>query len=288
MTRAHSAAAQGRQTRIGLAGALLLLLGPAAWAGTSNQQNPVVTFTLPGTKQVTLQVCNVAGCDTVTKVVTVRDPTPAVTSASFSPLFPEAGQLVLLTGAGTGKPPLAYNWQATPAGGSPLGSLPGSTVWWDTAGLPPGAYTVSLQAQNGSGTAVQQLPITLAPASVLEFYTIDPCRIYDSRQGTAIASGAARSIQGVGGACGVPNGARALAANVTVIAPTGVGYATFYPGNYPQPVSSTVTFAAGETRSNSTVLPLATDGGGNLTALLSIAGNGSAHVTVDVSGYFMP
>jgi hypothetical protein len=288
MTRAHSAVAQCRQARIGLVGALLLLLSPAAWAGTSNQQNPVVTFNLPGTKQVTLQVCNVAGCNTVTKAVTVRDPTPAVTAASFSPQFPEAGQLVLLTGTGTGKPPLGFTWQPAPILGSPLPSLQGSTVWWDTAGLPAGAYTVSFRTQNGSGTAVQQLPITLAPAAILDFYTVTPCRIYDSRQGTAIASGAARSIQGIGGACGVPVGARALAANVTVIAPSGPGFATFYPGNYPQPVASTVTFSAGDTRSNNTVLPLATDGGGNVTALLSVAGNGSAHVVVDVSGYFMP
>jgi hypothetical protein len=288
MTRALFAAAQGCQARIGLAGALLLLLAPTAWAGTSSQQNPSVTFTTPGTKQVTLQVCNANGCTSVTQAVTVRNPVPAITAATFSPLLPEAGQLVLLTGAGTGKPPLAFTWQAALTGGSPFASLPGSTAWWNTAGLPAGVYTVSLQAQNGSGTAALPVPITLAPAAPLDFYSVTPCRLYDSRQATALLSGAARSIQG-SGTCGIPASARALAANVTVIASTGTGSATLYPGNYPQPVASTTSFSASATRATSAVLPLATDGSGTLTALLSIAGaNASAHMVIDVSGYFRP
>lgn len=286
MTRAHSVAAQGCRTTPGLAGALLLLLASTAWAGTSSQPNPVVTFATPGTKQVTLQVCNASGCSSVVKTVTVLNPMPAVTSALFSPLLPEAGQMVRLTGTGTGKPPLAFSWEAAPLAGSPLASLSGQTVWWDTAGLPAGVYTASLRIQNASGPAVLEVPITLAPAAALDFYTVAPCRIYDSRQAAALLSGVARSIQGTG-ACGIPTGARALAANVTVTDATDTGYATLYPGNYPQPLASTINFAGGAARAAHAVLPLATDGTGTLTTLVSIAGaNGSAHVVIDVGGYF--
>lgn len=289
MMQALSAVAQGCVVRFGVAGLLLFLWAPAANAGTSNQQNPVVTFATPGAKQVILEVCNNAGCASVTKVISVLNPVPAVTSAVFSPLLPEAGQLVLLTGTGTGKPPLALSWEASAAGGPPFLGLPGATVWWNTSGLPPGPYTVSLKIQNGSGTAVSELPITLAPPAELDFYAVTPCRIYDSRQGPLpIPSGVAQIIQG-SGTCGIPVGARALAANVTVINPNGAGYAALYPGNYPQPVASTLNFTAGVTRANHAILPLATDGAGTLTALLSVAAaNGSADLTVDVSGYFMP
>jgi PKD repeat protein len=251
----------------------------------------VVTFATPGIKQVTLQVCNAGGCSpVVTKSVTVLDPTPVVTAASFAPLLPQAGQLVFLTGAGTGKPPLAFNWQVVPAGGSPFAGPTGTSVWWNTSGLAPGAYVVTLQLQNSVAT-VPSLPlaITLAPAAALDFYTVDPCRIYDSRfmlEGP-LASGVARVVQGAG-ACEIPAGARALAANVTVISPTGAGNVSLYPGNYPQPVASTLNFMPGVTRSNQAFLPLATDGAGTLTALTSIAGSGNAHVVIDVSGYFAP
>lgn len=288
MTRALSAFAQGCRTGMGLAGALLLAAAPL-WAGDSTQQNPVVSFSTPGDKQVTLQVCNAAGCTSVTKTVTLLDPRPVVSSASFAPLAPEAGQLVFLTGAGTGKPPLAPTWKATPVGGAPLVSLPGQTLWWNTAGIPPGAYTLSFEIQNAAGTAVQELPITLAPAAPLDLYTITPCRIYDSRLGVVpVLSGVAKVIQGTG-VCEIPAGARALSANVTVITPSGGGYATFYPGNYPQPIASALSFAAGTIRSNNAVLPLATDGTGTLTTLLSIAGaSGNANLAIDVNGYFMP
>jgi hypothetical protein len=249
----------------------------------------VATFTTPGVKQVTLQVCNSAGCSSVTKNVTVLDPSPAVTSALLAPLVAEAGQLVFFTGAGIGQPPLAFTWQVSPVGGGPSVSLPGASIWWNTAGVAPGIYTVSLQIQNSAGTAGSlPLPVTLAPATPLDFYTIVPCRLHDSRQGPGpLLSGVARIIQ-VAGTCGIPAGARALAANVTVISPTSSGHAVLYPGNYPQPATSTVNFTAGITRSNHAILSLATDGAGTLAALASVAGSGSTHVAIDVSGYFAP
>lgn len=287
MTRAFYASAHCCLAGLCLAGALLLDSAPAS-AGTSNQQNPVVTFATPGSKQVTLQVCNPAGCSSTQQTITVLNPAPVVTSATFAPLTPEVGQLVLLTGTGTGKPPLAATWQVPSAGGPPT-TLSGTTLWWNTAGVPPGAHTLSFRLQNSAGSMASNLPITLAPASDLDFYTITPCRIYDSRLGLLpVLSGVAKTVPAIG-ACGIPIGARAVAANVTVINPTNGGYGAFYPGNYPQPATATVTFAAGSTRSNNAVLALATNGTGTLTALLAISGaNGSADLTIDVSGYFLP
>src|SRR6185295_2507865 len=160
MLRAPYAAAQGCLAGLALAGALLLSSAPAARAATSTQQNPVATFATPGPKDVTLQACNLVGCTSVRQTITLLDPRPAVSSMSFSPLLPEAGQTILLTGAGTGKPPLAFNWQASTIGGSPVASASGASAWLNTAGIPPGAYTVSLQIQNTAGSASLQIPLT--------------------------------------------------------------------------------------------------------------------------------
>lgn len=291
MLRALTASAQGCVVRICLAVALLISSAPALRAAnsTSHVQNPVVSFTTPGLKQVTLQACNAGSCTSVTKNVTVLNPMPLVTEASVAPVIAEAGQLVFLTGAGTGKPPLAFTWQVAPIGGAPFASLPGASLWWNTAGVPSGVYTATLRIQNSAGSVASlPLPITLAPATPLDFYTIHPCRIYDSRLWPGpLPSAVTRFIQGTI-LCGIPVGARALAANVTVIAPTNAGYVTLYPGNYPQPITTTVNFTAGITRSNHLVLPLATTGAGTLAALASIAGNGSTHLVIDVSGYYAP
>jgi PKD repeat protein len=289
MSRALSAFAQGRLFRACLAGALLSSFAPIAWAGSSIQQNPAITFSTYGTKQVTLQACNAGGCSSITKNIEVLNPQPLVTQASFAPATPEVGQLVLFTGAGTGKPPLAYSWQLM-YGGTPVIGIPNQAFWWNTAGWPAGDYQVSLQIQNSAGSFVST-PSTLhlAPTTALDFYTITPCRIYDSRLGlgTSLLSGIARIVQATG-LCGIPAGARALAANVTAISPTGSGNVSLYPGNNPPPGSSTVNFQAGITRSNYAVLPLATDGTGTLATLAAIAGSGNTELAIDVSGYFMP
>ena len=58
----------------------VLLLGSAALVqaqSTSSQQNPVHTFSAPGSYPVTLKVCNWWTCTTVTRTVTVYTPLSA-------------------------------------------------------------------------------------------------------------------------------------------------------------------------------------------------------------------
>ena len=269
--------------------ALVLWAAPAAaQSTTSNQQNPIQAFSTPGLKSVTLQACNEKGCTTVTKTVLVLDPRPAVTSASAFPLIAEAGELVHLTGAGTGQPALTYTWKIR-AGVDEVASLPGSAAWWNTTGLPPGIYTAALQIQNLSGLA-ESLPISVAvvPQPGLDFYTINPCRVFDSRSGAPLASGVPRSIDVAGSGCGIPANAEAVAVNVTVVGATGTGHVSLYPGNYPQPATSTINFRLGMDRANDAILELATDNTGTLAATAFVSGNGTTHLILDASGYFLP
>jgi hypothetical protein len=136
-----------------------LLCAAAASAGTSTATNPVVTFTTPGTKQVSLQACNPGGCNTVVRSVPVLDPMPAVSLLTASPETVDVAGVVHLAGAGTGIPPLTYGWRIVNAAGGQVAALSGPAVDW-SANVPPGSYSVYLDLGNVHGTA------TPAPAAV--------------------------------------------------------------------------------------------------------------------------
>lgn len=116
----------------------------------------------------------------------------------------------------------------------------------------------------------------------MSFHSVPPCRAIDTRNASALQSGAATTFQ-LGGVCGIPTWARAVAVNVTVLAPTGNGHVTLFPGGLPVPGTSTVNFATGQTRANSAIAALSVNG---LGAQAAVAGNGQVHLLLDVSGYF--
>jgi hypothetical protein len=129
--------------------ALLVSCAAAAVAGTSTATNPVVTFSGPGTKQVSLEACNSGGCSTIVKWVTVLDPMP-VASFSAWPGVVFQGDVVFLTGTGTGAPPLAYDWRILDVLGTQVASMTGPSAGW-TSNVVPGAYTVYLELSNAHG-----------------------------------------------------------------------------------------------------------------------------------------
>jgi hypothetical protein len=127
-------------------------------------------------------------------------------------------------------------------------------------------------------TALQAL--TAIPNTA--FYTLDPCRIVDTRTtGGAIACGTERTVTVVG-ACGVPSGAKAVSLNVTVTAPTAAGNARVYSAGAPSPTVSSLNYSAGQTRGNNAIAPLSADG----KMAIFCSPSGTAHVIADVNGYF--
>jgi hypothetical protein len=123
----------------------------------------------------------------------------------------------------------------------------------------------------------------------LSFFTVEPCRLIDTRNpdslfgGPALQPGASRLFV-VTGACGIPLAARALSVNLTVPQPATAGYLLLQPGGQPNLPISTVNFSPGQTRANNAILPLAFDLSGSLQALNGSAG--SVHLILDVNGYF--
>ena len=129
-------------------------------------------------------------------------------------------------------------------------------------------------------------------AGPFQFFSVTPCRIADTRNavgptgGPALTSGATRSFP-VAGQCGVPATAKAVALNVTLVAPTQDGFVTIWPFNTTMPGVSTINAAAGEPAiANGAIVPLTADPNFNISAVYGTAASGSANLLLDVTGYF--
>lgn len=166
----------------------------------------------------------------------------------------------------------------TVASGAVVYDLPGTgnaRVLWGT-----GRGTVR-RTGTAPGPAGRPLPS--------RFHALTPCRVLDTRQaagplgGPSLAAGARRLLP-LNGTCGVPPGARALSANLTVVAGGAAGSLVLWAGDGDLPGTSSLSFGAGRARANNAVVELARDG----TRTLWVKNTAPAPVDVilDVNGYF--
>jgi hypothetical protein len=139
---------------------------------------------------------------------------------------------------------------------------------------------VGIVMANSAANALINIPTT-------SFYTVPPCRVFDTREASGPTSGAPltcgtdRSFT-VGGMCTVPASAKAVSLNVTVTQPSAQGNVRLFAAGAPAPLVSSLNYLAGMTRANNAVTPLSS--GGQIGVLC--APSGTAHVVVDVNGYF--
>lgn len=137
-------------------GGLLFFSAAVLAQGTSTAQNPAATFSSPGVKPVTLQVCKTTNagpvCTSVTKNITVLDPKPAIVSVGSVPPVVGSGQQVALSAYATGRPALGYRWVLT--SGQNTVELNGAQTMWDTKPSPLGAWEARVEVANGDGVVV--------------------------------------------------------------------------------------------------------------------------------------
>jgi Leucine-rich repeat (LRR) protein len=118
------------------------------------------------------------------------------------------------------------------------------------------------------------------------YYTVSACRLFDSRDpglGGPVALGAGTdNAVLVGGCCGIPATAKAVSLNMTVVSPSTGGHLRLYPSGTPRPTTSSINYAASQTRANNAVVSLGADG--SLTVYVNQP-SGTTHVVIDVSGY---
>jgi hypothetical protein len=121
------------------------------------------------------------------------------------------------------------------------------------------------------------------------FYTVTPCRIFDTRNpagpfgGPAFAPFSTRTFV-IPGSCGIPTDATAIAANLTVTDTTGAGHFVVYPTGTDPPSTSTLNFGKGQTRASNAMLTLGVVG--EITLSCTLPFGGTADLIMDVAGYF--
>ncbi|MBL8111955.1 MAG: hypothetical protein JNK60_03660 [Acidobacteria bacterium] len=119
------------------------------------------------------------------------------------------------------------------------------------------------------------------------FYTVEPCRAADTRaidgSGSPMIADSTREFP-VTGRCGIPADAVGVVLNVTVVNPSQQGYVEVLPAGLDLAVARSTSFSAGSTRASSTILGLVPASRGQVSVCLRAPG--SAHVVLDVSGYF--
>jgi Beta-propeller repeat len=124
------------------------------------------------------------------------------------------------------------------------------------------------------------------PPSPLSFYTVAPCRVFDSRDTAPLANNDLRLLP-VAGRCGIPASAKTISANVTVVShDAGAGSLWLFPGNLPRPSGYALTLPFYvSVRAENAMLLLACDGSGTIAASPSMS-QGTIDLILDVNGYF--
>ncbi len=177
-----------------------------------------------------------------------------------------------------------------------VGALPAAAATDFATGLGAGTLVDLLFGPSPTGTSLYystyagggqvrriDYAVTLPPAATL--HALTPCRAIDTRgaDGPALPSGGTRTFV-LTGRCGVPSGAAAVAANVTVTGATAAGAVRVGPAGT-TPSLDTNAFRAGQTRAVAAELGLFGTPPGSITVTTTIP-SGTVHVIVDVSGYW--
>jgi hypothetical protein len=164
----------------------------------------------------------------------------------------------------------------------------------------PSSGKCARPASEGLGTLGAQA-VEVIPSPPMPFVAINPCRIADTRAGQgfsgqagppALASNVTRTFQiggtvtGVTTQCGIPLTAQAVSFQFTIIQPSAEGNLIAWPSGT-APTTSVLNWAAGIfALGNGIVVPVSDTGGVNV--FVNAAFGASAHLTIDVNGYYAP
>ena len=192
------------------------------------------------------------------------------------------GLLVSVGGASVTGPQTVTSWEAWALGVDAPGQVgPGGRTYtfasWSDGGA--ASHLIVTPASPATYTATFDL---VSPTGPLDYFTLAPCRLFDTRTAAPYAAGSTHVIP-ASGSCGVPPTARAVALNLTVTGPTGNGHLRLQAADLPLPLASAINFQAGLTRANDAVVGL--DASASFLIYVGMP-SGSVHVVVDVVGYF--
>jgi hypothetical protein len=132
----------------------------------------------------------------------------------------------------------------------------------------------------------------------LQFYSVTPCRLVDTRDangpsgGPALAGGATRAFPVFGQfarPCGIPSTAKAVFVNAAVVAPSGPGYITLWANNAAWPATSNLNYNAGEPALANGALVKLTYPPSDLVDpnyQIAVISGANTHLVLDITGYY--
>jgi len=208
--------------------------------------------------------------------------------------------------------------ESLPAGTSFVSSIPGPSACsvqgdaleCELGPLPPGkTHSVSVEVAVAAGargvlsstasvTGNEPDPVaandsdteTALVSMPTQFFTMTPCRVVDTRAGSAAPIGGPALIARLtrrftlAGHCGIPSSAQAVALDVTGTEAGAAGNLRLFPAGLSVPLFTVVSYREGETSGSNTVVALSADG--EIAAYVTQAARTKVHVIIDVSGYF--
>ncbi|MFK7917081.1 MAG: hypothetical protein AB8G14_03295 [Ilumatobacter sp.] len=122
-------------------------------------------------------------------------------------------------------------------------------------------------------------PFLSNPAFVGPLVTLDPDRLFDSREGPGRRMSDSETEVVVTGRAGVPDDALAVLLNVTAIRPDGKGFVTVFPCGFPRAETSNLNYQPGATIANAVMARVGIDG------KVCFYTSGGIDLAVDVNGY---
>lgn len=134
------------------------------------------------------------------------------------------------------------------------------------------------------------LACAATPLLADSFYTVTPCRVFDTRGTSSPLSTNIASTFAIGGSCGVPVEATAVACNSTLLPQGGISVDLGeYPGDLSFPTSTNVVSAnpSSSAIAGFSVMTLSNDGQGSVAFLPNSGSSGFTDVLFDVTGYFL-
>ena len=180
------------------------------------------------------------------------------------------------------------------------GNLPnGLTLNADTgvlAGTPTaaGSFSFTIKVTDANGCMGTRQYTVIVSGNGLQYYPLPtPVRLYDTRAPIAgfnpcaylsapVPAGGELVRSAFIPCTGIPNTARAIVGNATVIFPNAAGFVTIYPDGQARPPVSNLNFVAGQVVPNAFTVSLDTQGEFRLYT------TAQADFAVDVTGYFAP
>jgi len=171
---------------------------------------------------------------------------------------------------------------------STLNSLEGN-ILANAAIVPAGSGgAVSFFATNTTDLVVDINGYFAAPAAGgLNFYTVPPCRIVDTRNtpdgtfgGPIMGASTTRTFPLSQGPCGISDSAAAYSLNMTVQPPGELGFLTIWPAGDPLPQASTLNALEGQIVANAAIVAAGTNGAVNVFV------TNATHVIIDTNGFF--